>query len=78
MINGGGPIMTRAISVLAASVFFGVIAIGVAAPANAQPTVPFKNCTAAKAAGYCDIPTDSPLYTPEPGSRPRRGVACEC
>ncbi len=72
----GGPIMTRAISVLAASVF-GVIAIGVAAPANAQPTVPFKNCTAAKAAGYCDIPTDSPLYTPSQ-DRDRDGVACEC
>ncbi|MCV7217162.1 excalibur calcium-binding domain-containing protein [Mycobacterium crocinum] len=68
--------MTRAISVLAASVF-GVIAIGVAAPANAQPTVPFKNCTAAKAAGYCDIPTDSPLYTPSQ-DRDRDGVACEC
>ncbi|AKK26471.1 excalibur calcium-binding domain-containing protein [Mycobacterium sp. EPa45] len=68
--------MNRSVAVLAASVF-GVIAIGVAAPANAQPTVPFKNCTAAKAAGYCDIPTDSPLYTPSQ-DRDSDGVACEC
>jgi len=32
--------------------------------ANADPTKPFKNCSAAKAAGYCDIPSNSPMYTP--------------
>ncbi|QEN17368.1 excalibur calcium-binding domain-containing protein [Mycobacterium sp. ELW1] len=51
--------------------------MGVAAPAHAQPTAPFKNCTAAKAAGYCDIPTDSPLYTPGQ-DRDSDGLACEC
>ncbi|EHB58369.1 Excalibur domain protein [Mycolicibacterium rhodesiae JS60] len=68
--------MIRPIGLLAASVF-GVIAIGVAAPAHAEPSVPFKNCTAAKAAGYCDITQDSPLYTPSQ-DRDSDGYACEC
>ena len=68
--------MIRTIGLLAVSVF-GAVAIGVAAPAHAAPTVPFKNCTAAKAAGYCDIPSDSPLYTP-PQDRDSDGYACEC
>lgn len=52
----------------------GAAAIGLAAPAQA---VPFKNCTQAKAAGYCDIPSDSPYY----GSwldRDDDGLGCEC
>ncbi|MGY4710352.1 excalibur calcium-binding domain-containing protein [Mycolicibacterium sp. CBM1] len=53
------------------------MAIGIAAPANAEPAVPFKNCTAAKAAGYCDITSDSPLYTPSQ-DRDSDGYACEC
>ena len=61
---------------LAVPAFFAV-AIGVAAPAHAAPSVPFKNCTAAKAAGYCDITTDSPLYTPSQ-DRDSDGYACEC
>ncbi|BBX06323.1 excalibur calcium-binding domain-containing protein [Mycolicibacterium aichiense] len=68
--------MIKPVALLAASVF-GVVAVGVAAPAHAQPTAPFKNCTAAKAAGYCDIPTDSPLYTPSQ-DRDSDGLACEC
>ena len=71
-----GFIVVRLISVLAASAF-GAIAIGIAAPAQAAPTVPFKNCTAAKAAGYCDITPDSPLYTPSQ-DRDSDGYACEC
>ncbi|BBZ79754.1 hypothetical protein MANY_50910 [Mycolicibacterium anyangense] len=55
----------------------GAMAIGVAAPANADPTRPFKNCTQAKAAGYCDITSDSPLYTPSQ-DRDSDGYACEC
>ncbi len=55
----------------------GVLGIGVAGPAHADPSRPFKNCTAAKAAGYCDIPTDSPLYTPSQ-DRDQDGYACEC
>lgn len=45
--------------------------------ANAEPTRPFKNCSAAKAAGYCDITSDSPLYTPSQ-DRDSDGYACEC
>ncbi|SBS72785.1 Excalibur domain protein [uncultured Mycobacterium sp.] len=68
--------MIRPIGMLAVSAFF-TVAIGIAAPAHATPTVPFKNCTAAKSAGYCDIPTDSPLYTPSQ-DRDSDGYACEC
>ncbi|WP_413641907.1 excalibur calcium-binding domain-containing protein [Mycobacterium sp. RTGN5] len=39
--------------------------------------MPFKNCTAAKAAGYCDIPSNSSLYTSSQ-DRDSDGVACEC
>lgn len=57
---------------------FAAAVIGIAAPANAEPPpVPFKNCTAAKAAGYCDIPSNSPYY----GAwldRDQDGLACEC
>jgi hypothetical protein len=66
----------RPIGLLVASAF-GVIAIGVAAPVHAEPSAPFKNCTAAKAAGYCDITQDSPLYTPSQ-DRDSDGYACEC
>ena len=68
--------MIKSVALLGASVFTAV-AIGVAAPAHAQPTAPFKNCTAAKAAGYCDITPDSPLYTPSQ-DRDSDGYACEC
>jgi hypothetical protein len=61
---------------LVASAVF-TVAIGRASPAQAAPTTPFKNCTAAKAAGYCDITTDSPLYTPSQ-DRDSDGYACEC
>ena len=67
--------MIRPVGVVAA--VFGVLAIGIAAPAQAAPTTPFKNCTAAKAAGYCNITPDSPLYTP-PQDRDGDGLACEC
>lgn len=53
------------------------MAIGIAAPASAEPSMPFKNCTQAKAAGYCDITSDSPLYTPSQ-DRDGDGYACEC
>lgn len=68
--------MSRVVGVLVAAAF-AAIAIGVAAPAGAEPTKPFKNCTAAKAAGYCDITSDSPLYTPSQ-DRDSDGYACEC
>ncbi len=68
--------MIKPVALLGASVF-AAVAIGVAAPAHAQPTAPFKNCTAAKAAGYCDITPDSPLYTPSQ-DRDSDGYACEC
>lgn len=63
--------MIRALSVLTA---FGAIALGVAAPAQA---VPFKNCTQAKSAGYCDIPSDSDKYGPWL-DRDGDGLGCEC
>ncbi|WP_236147500.1 excalibur calcium-binding domain-containing protein [Mycolicibacterium sp. CH28] len=68
--------MKRAVGLLVAS-GLSVLAIGLAAQANAAPTVPFKNCSAAKAAGYCDITSDSPLYTPSQ-DRDQDGYACEC
>jgi hypothetical protein len=68
--------VNRVAALLVASAL-SVMAIGVAAPAHADPTVPFKNCTAAKAAGYCDITSDSPLYTPSQ-DRDSDGYACEC
>lgn len=71
-----GFLMIRAVCLLIATTA-GAIGIGVAAPANAAPSTPFKNCTAAEAAGYCDIPSSSPLYTPSQ-DRDGDGVACEC
>lgn len=68
--------MYRVVGVLVASAF-GAMAIGIAAPASAEPSMPFKNCTQAKAAGYCDITSDSPLYTPSQ-DRDSDGYACEC
>ena len=70
------PLVNRFVALLVAG-GFSVIAIGIAAPANAEPSVPFKNCSAAKAAGYCDITSDSPLYTPSQ-DRDSDGYACEC
>ena len=65
--------MIRIVGLLIASAL-AVIGIRLAAPAQAAP---FKNCTQAKAAGYCDIPEDSPYY----GSwldRDQDGLGCEC
>lgn len=58
------------------ALFTGVGVLGTP-QANADPTKPFKNCSAAKAAGYCDIPSNSPMYTPSQ-DRDDDGVACEC
>ena len=63
--------MKRTISLIVA---FGALAIGVAAPAQAAP---FKNCTQAKAAGYCDIPESSDKYGPWL-DRDGDGLGCEC
>lgn len=38
---------------------------------------PFPNRTAAKAAGYCDIPSSSPYYQPKL-DRDKGGRGCEC
>jgi hypothetical protein len=51
------------------------IAVGLAPTASAQ--TPFKNCTQAKASGYCDIPSSSPYYGPWL-DRDQDGLACEC
>jgi len=66
--------MIRIIAASAAAAF-GAVAIGLAAP-PAQ-AAPFKNCTQAKAAGYCDIPEDSPYYQ-DKLDRDQDGLACEC
>ncbi|VEG51298.1 putative calcium-binding protein [Mycolicibacterium aurum] len=50
-----------------------VVSVGVA---TAQPAAPFPNCSAARAAGYSDIPSSSPYY----GTwldRDSDGVGCE-
>jgi hypothetical protein len=52
----------------------GVVAVGAAAPVAAAP---FSNCTEAKAAGYCDIPSDSPYYQSKL-DRDGDGLGCEC
>ncbi len=67
---------TRVLGVLAATAF-GAVALGVAAPVQADPTTPFKNCSTAKKNGYCDIPSDSPMYTASQ-DRDNDGWACEC
>jgi hypothetical protein len=67
--------MNRTLALLAAA--FGAVAIAVATPAHADPNKPFKNCTQAKANGYCDIPQGSPMYTPSQ-DRDGDGYACEC
>lgn len=65
--------MTRSVLSLAVSALT-VTAIGLAAPAGAEP---FPDCGAAKAAGYCDIPSDSPHYQSKL-DRDGDGLACEC
>lgn len=64
-------------SLMGLAVFIAVGVLGAPPQANADPTKPFKNCSAAKAAGYCDIPSNSPMYTPSQ-DRDDDGVACEC
>lgn len=59
--------------VVAAGIFAGG-AVSLAPPAAA---VPFKNCSQARAAGYCDIPSDSEYYAPRL-DRDGDGLACEC
>lgn len=55
----------------------GAIALGGAVTANAQPgSTPFPNCTAARAAGYEDIPSSSPYYGPHL-DRDQDGIGCE-
>jgi hypothetical protein len=60
-------------TVIAAAVFSGIVAIGLAPVANA---VPFKNCTQARDAGYEDIPSSSEYYGPWL-DRDADGVGCE-
>ncbi len=50
-------------------------AVILAGVAGAQPS-PFPNCKAAAAAGYSDIPSDSPYYGPWL-DRDSDGVGCE-
>ncbi len=38
---------------------------------------PYKNCSAAKADGVCNIPSDSPDYQPKL-DRDGDGIGCEC
>ncbi|MDN4519600.1 excalibur calcium-binding domain-containing protein [Mycolicibacterium austroafricanum] len=55
----------------------GAIALGAAAPVGAQPgSTPFVNCSAARAAGYEDIPSSSQYYGPHL-DRDNDGIGCE-
>jgi hypothetical protein len=66
--------MNRLIAPLAAVALASVALF--AAPANAQASGPFKNCTEARAAGRTDIPEGDPAYAPHL-DQPKDGVACE-
>lgn len=68
--QGGDHMVLRAI--LVGSVI-GVAVLGGAATANAEP---FANCTAAREAGYEDIPSSSPYYGPWL-DRDNDGIGCE-
>jgi hypothetical protein len=77
LIQAKRRIVTRALSLLAASTF-GVIVIGSAAPAIAAPLpqAPYENCTEARQNGDSDIPSSSDKY----GSwldRDGDGIGCE-
>jgi hypothetical protein len=50
-------------------------AVGIAAPPQAQASFP--NCSAAKEAGFCDIPEGDPNYSADL-DRDQDGIACEC
>lgn len=52
-----------------------VAALAFAPSATAQP--PFQNCTQAKAAGVCNIPSSSPYYQSKL-DRDGDGIGCEC
>lgn len=61
------------IRALFVAVALSVIALGGAATANAEP---FRNCTAARDAGYQDIPSSSEYYG-EHLDRDLDGIGCE-
>ena len=77
IVHKGGAVI-RVLGLLIASGATAV-AVGLAAPAEAQPLprAPFKNCTQAKDAGYCNIPSSSDMYGPWL-DRDGDGLGCEC
>ena len=77
----GGVNYPRGISVVLRALFAmsaaGAIAMGTAVVASAQPgSTPFVNCSAARDAGYEDIPSSSPYYGPHL-DRDSDGIGCE-
>ncbi|MDG4663704.1 excalibur calcium-binding domain-containing protein [Mycobacterium sp. 236(2023)] len=73
-ILGGIALILRAL-ILGSAV--GAIALGGAVTAIAQPgSTPFENCTAARKAGYGDIPSSSPYYGTHLDSD-SDGIGCE-
>lgn len=77
-------------TVAATATAFGLLAVPTAPTASADPiddlactawdsngSCYYPNCTAAHAAGVCDIPQSSPYYCPKQ-DRDGDGYACEC
>ncbi|WP_137147251.1 excalibur calcium-binding domain-containing protein [Mycolicibacterium sp. CR10] len=58
---------------IAGAILSGVVAVGLAPVASAEP---FRNCTAARDAGYEDIPSTSDLYGEHLDSD-LDGIGCE-